>query len=1801
MNKNNRSRRFRRLLSLTLRVMPVLALMLAASQMNYDIRAVLAAAAFSASKTDSLFTDVNGNLQANSGDTLEYTVTITNSSGADKTNVLFSDTIDSHTTLVGGSVKTTPIARNDSGFSTVGNVQLTVAVGSGVLVNDNDPDGSGAVTLTGITGCIDVTAPFVCAGVTTESGDVTLNADGSFTYNPAPGFSGTDSFTYSVQDTDANLDSATVSITVGQVVWFINNSLGAGDGRFTSPFNSIAAYTASTLDEAGDYIFIYHVASAYTGTITLLNTQQLIGHGVGLTIAPNLSIAAGTRPTIANITLANGNTVRGLNVSTSSGTGISGASVGTLTINNISVTNTNGVGVSLAGGALAVTFDKISASGGANGIVLSNTTGSFAVTGTGGTCTAADTSGCSGGTISGLTGADNSTTTPGGTGVVLNNANNVSLTRMYIHDASNYGIRGTSVNGFTLDNSVVSGVNGTNVASPYNDSSILFDNLSGTSAITNSDISGGFFRNIHVDNTTGTLTLTVNNDKIHNTGATQGDDGLFVEIGGGNATLTVTNNTFTAHGGDHFNLSLLGTPTVDLTFTGNLWSGGHAIGLGQGLFILGASFNGTFTYDILNNGTALNPLVGNRQGGAMHVNKGSGTGTFSGTISGNFIGNAAVDGSGSSEASGIDVEAHGSGGSHTTVISNNTVRQFHNDGILLVAGEGSAAFNATVTGNTVTNPDSSIAPLHGMHFNIGTLPADNMLACLDVKNNSLSTAGAEGNGGVDLRMRQRQLTTVRLPGYAGAIGDNAAVQTFLTATNANTVTTILASNTTTAVTPGGGYIGGTACPQPSASLPGPALAQESHRTAPAISLPDLGNFFAAIGEKSSRFLSGLIESARVRPAYASGETVNVTLGTLNHDQTVTITYRVDIENPVTPPTTTQVSNQGTVTGDGGLSVLTDDPDVGGATDPTVTPLADEIPPDTTIDTNPSDPSNNASPTFTFSGTDNVTPPGSLTFECQIDSGGFSACTSPHGTGALGEGSHTFEVRATDIALNVDASPASYTWTVDLTEPNTTIDSQPPDPDNDSTPTFTFSGDDGTGSGVASFFCKMDGGSADPCTSPFTSSALTDGSHTFYVFATDNATNEETSPDSYTWTVDTTDPTVTIDQAAGQADPTGTSPINFTVVFNEPATGFATGDVTLGGTAGATTATVTETAPNDGTTYNVEISGMTSDGTVTAIIAASKAQDAVGNDNTASTSSDNSVLYDTTPPDVTIDQAAGQDDPTNNSTINFTAVFTEPVTDFNDASDVTLSGTAGATTVNITGGPTTYNVAVSGMTGDGTVIATIPASVATDLAAKPNTASTSTDNTVMYDATQPGVTINQAAGQSDPTNASPINFTVVFTEPVTGFATGDVTLGGTAGATTDTVTEIAPNDGTTFNVAVSGMVGDGTVTASIAINKAQDSAGNNNTASTSADNTVVYDATPPDVTINQAAGQADPTNASPINFTVIFTEPVTGFATGDVTLGGTAGATTGTVTETAPMDGTTFNVAVSGMTGDGTVIAAIAASKAQDAAGNGNAASTSVDNTVLYDATSPSVTINQAAGQADPTNASPINFTVVFSESVTGFATGDVTLGGTAGATTGTVTEIAPNDGTTFNVAVSGMAGDGTVTATIAAGVAQDAAAKPNTASTSADNTVTYDTTAPTVTNVTSTSADGSYTTGAVIPITVTFSEAVTVTGTPQLTLETGPTDRVINYVSGSGTNTLTFNYTVQAGDSSADLDYVATTALALNGGTITDAALNAATLTLAAPGAAGSLGANKALVIDTTPSLWIYYFPYFPHDFTLGE
>lgn len=130
-----------------------------------------------------------------------------------------------------------------------------------------------------------------------------------------------------------------------------------------------------------------------------------------------------------------------------------------------------------------------------------------------------------------------------------------------------------------------------------------------------------------------------------------------------------------------------------------------------------------------------------------------------------------------------------------------------------------------------------------------------------------------------------------------------------------------------------------------------------------------------------------------------------------------------------------------------------------------------------------------------------------------------------------------------------------------------------------------------------------------------------------------------------------------------------------------------------------------------------------------------------------------------------------------------------------------------------------------------------------------------------------------------------------------------------------------------------------------------------------------------------------------------------------------------------------------------------------------------------------------------------------------------------------------------------------------------------------------DTGTPTVTNVTSPDGNGTYFAGNTINIiTVTFSEVVYLSPggcSPQLLLELGAVDGIATYTGGSGTITLTFTYTIVAGDVTPDLDYVDANSLALNNcASIQDAASNNANLTLPVSGSPGSLGANKAIIID---------------------
>jgi hypothetical protein len=216
------------------------------------------------------------------------------------------------------------------------------------------------------------------------------------------------------------------------------------------------------------------------------------------------------------------------------------------------------------------------------------------------------------------------------------------------------------------------------------------------------------------------------------------------------------------------------------------------------------------------------------------------------------------------------------------------------------------------------------------------------------------------------------------------------------------------------------------------------------------------------------------------------------------------------------------------------------------------------------------------------------------------------------------------------------------------------------------------------------------------------------------------------------------------------------------------------------------------------------------------------------------------------------------------------------------------------------------------------------------------------------------------------------------------------------------------------------------------------------------------------------------------------------------------------------------------------------------------------------ATQLAVTVKDAGG-AVIQNYSPVVFTA---------AAGGGGQSGTFDNATGTKS-VAAN--------TSGVANAGTFTANSIAGAytvgvtAGSATATFNLTNTSSTATVT---------NVTSTTANGTYGVNAMINVTVSFSRAVTVTGTPLFALNSGGT---ASYSSGTGTANLSFLYTVGAGQNSSHLDATSTTSLTLNGGTIQDSSSTPAVLTLPAPGATGSLGANKNIVIDTTAPTVVSY------------
>lgn len=558
-------------------------------------------------------------------------------------------------------------------------------------------------------------------------------------------------------------------------------------------------------------------------------------------------------------------------------------------------------------------------------------------------------------------------------------------------------------------------------------------------------------------------------------------------------------------------------------------------------------------------------------------------------------------------------------------------------------------------------------------------------------------------------------------------------------------------------------------------------------------------------------------------------------------------------------------------------------------------------------------------------------------------------------------------------------------------------------------------------------------------------------------------------------------------------------------------------------------------------------------------------------------------------------------PTTADSVNYTVTFNESVTGV-DASDfaLTSTGTAAGSIASVSGSGSTYTVTVNSISGDGTLRLDLNGSGTgiADAATNAITTGYTSGQTYTIDNTGPAVTsVSASTANGTYKVGDTIAITVTFndTVAVTGSPTLALNSGGTAIYASGTGTNTL-----TFNYTVgAGNAAadlDYSATSSLALSGGtiKDTVGNNATltlptvgggSSLGGQKNIVVDGVAPTLASATVPSNGTYVSGQNLDFTVTYSEAVavTGSPRVALTLdtGGTVHAdyVSGSGTSTL-----TFRYSVGNGTQDSNGIAVgtsidLNSGTIKDAAGNDaaiNGIAFGSTTAVLVDGTAPSVASITRAN-ATPTNASSVDFTVTMSESVTGVDASDFVLTST-GTASGSIASVSGSGGT-YTVTVNGLTGDGTLRLDLngaGTGIA-DTAGNAIAAGYTSGQLYTIDKTVPSVSSVSASTANGTYKAGDTVAVTVTFNENVAVTGAPTLALNS---DGTATYASGSGTNTLTFNYTVSAGNVAADLDYSATNSLSLAGGAIKDAAGNDATLTLPTVGGGSSLGGQKNIVVD---------------------
>jgi len=302
--------------------------------------------------------------------------------------------------------------------------------------------------------------------------------------------------------------------------------------------------------------------------------------------------------------------------------------------------------------------------------------------------------------------------------------------------------------------------------------------------------------------------------------------------------------------------------------------------------------------------------------------------------------------------------------------------------------------------------------------------------------------------------------------------------------------------------------------------------------------------------------------------------------------------------------------------------------------------------------------------------------------------------------------HIYNNYGTPLMAYVDYITITvYHTCTDGTDPTVVLSSTASDPTNTSPIPMTATFDEDVtgfeitditvGNGTAS---NLSGG---PAGYTFDVTPTADGSVTVDIaagVAQDAASNGNTAATQFSIVYDGTAPSVTISLASGQIDPAySPSKINFEIAFNEAVTGFTASDITLGGTA---LGTLTKNLTGGPTTWNVEIDGMTSWGTVTASIAADACTDLAGNNNNASNTASVTYIW-TTSLDVTATKTQYSDKTTLTATVvpEYMGVETN-----SGEVQFSIDGTLVGSPVTVVGGKATLDWTIDKAAGTYTVLA-----------------------------------------------------------------------------------------------------------------------------------------------------------------------------------------------------------------------------------------------------------------------------------------------------------------------------------------------------------------------------------------------------------------------------------------------------------------------------------------------------------------